>query len=102
MTNNKLSLFKFHTSSVRTIQLPHDTNIWFIAKDVTDALGIKRGYDSVNKTVDEEDRQKVKVYDCTICDPANSDISSNGVRKVESVHGKSRITIKDHLNGHTH
>ena len=37
--------------------------VWFVGKDVTDILGYQNGSRDINRHVDEEDRQKVMVFD---------------------------------------
>ncbi|KAB7679468.1 hypothetical protein GBN24_07480 [Plesiomonas shigelloides] len=83
--DNKVSLFKFHTANVRTVQVPDDTNVWFVAKDVTDALGIKDGRKNVQRSVDEEDKQKVTIPDCSKADRTIEDVTANGVRNSQEM-----------------
>lgn len=83
--DNKVSLFKFHTANVRTVQVPDDTNVWFVAKDVTDALGIKDGHKNVQRSVDEEDKQKVTIPDCSKADRTIEDVTANGVRNSQEM-----------------
>lgn len=71
--DNKVSLFKFHTANVRAVQVPDDTNVWFVAKDVTDALGIKNGRSNIQRAVDDEDIQKVSLNDYSVCGVAKCD-----------------------------
>ncbi|MGL4928372.1 MAG: BRO-N domain-containing protein [Plesiomonas shigelloides] len=83
--DNKVSLFNFHTANVRTVQVPDDTNVWFVAKDVTDALGIKDGHKNVQRSVDEEDKQKVTIPDCSKADRTIEDVTANGVRNSQEM-----------------
>ena len=53
--NNKLS------SQVRVVEI--DGEPWFVGKDVAQILGYQNGSRDVNRHVDEEDRQKLMVFD---------------------------------------
>ena len=46
---------------VRTVMI--DGEPWFVGKDVTDILGYQNGSRDVNNHVDEEDRQKIMLFD---------------------------------------
>ena len=47
--------------AVRTVEI--DGNPYFVGKDVADILGYQNGSRDVNRHVDEEDRQKVMIFD---------------------------------------
>lgn len=47
--------------SVRTVAINGDP--WFVGKDVTDILGYQNGSRDVNRHVEEEDRQKIMLFD---------------------------------------
>lgn len=46
---------------VRTVTI--DNEPWFVGKDVADSIGYQNGSRDVNRHVDEEDRQKIMVFD---------------------------------------
>lgn len=58
----ELQIFKKEEfGSLRTIEKNGEP--WFVGKDVSDILGYRNGSRDVNRHVDEEDRQKIMVFD---------------------------------------
>ena len=60
MTNEILN-FEFDGNNVRTMQINGEA--WFVGKDVADILGYQNGSRDINRHVDDEDRQKLMVFD---------------------------------------
>lgn len=46
---------------IRTVTV--EGQAWFVGKDVADTLGYQNGSRDINRHVDEEDRQKVMIFD---------------------------------------
>lgn len=60
--NTKLQIFNNETfGAIRTINMNGEP--WFVGKDVADILGYQNGSRDINRHVDEEDRQKVMIFD---------------------------------------
>ena len=59
---NAIQIFKSEEfGEIRTITI--DSEPYFVGKDVADILGYQNGSRDVNRHVDEEDRQKIMVFD---------------------------------------
>lgn len=59
---NELQIFKNEQfGEIRTVTI--DNKPYFVGKDVTDILGYQNGSRDINRHVDEEDRNKVMVFD---------------------------------------
>ena len=59
---NQLKVFENPAfGQVRTVII--DDEPWFVGKDVADILGYQNGSRDTNRHVEEEDRQKVMVFD---------------------------------------
>ena len=57
---NDISLFDYQGHKVRTVSI--DGNIWFVAKDVCDVLGLSNSRDAVSRLADE-DKMCTKIRD---------------------------------------
>ena len=58
---NEIKIFSFEDSKVRTVLI--DGEPWFVGKDVAEILGYQNGSRDINRHVDEEDRQKLMLFD---------------------------------------
>lgn len=59
---NELQIFKSKDfGDIRTTTLSNEP--WFVGKDVADILGYQNGSRDINRHVDEDDRQKVMLFD---------------------------------------
>lgn len=58
--NNALEVFSYKNQQVRTVE--QDGQVWFVAKDVCDILGIKNVNDTVRKELDDDEKGIEKIY----------------------------------------
>ena len=59
---NKIELFKNESfGEIRTLFI--DDEVWFVGKDVAEALGYKNTRDALSKHIDIEDKTDVAIYD---------------------------------------
>lgn len=58
--NNALQVFDYNGSVVRTVE--KDNDVWFVAKDVCDILGIQNSNDTVRKVLDDDEKGVAKIY----------------------------------------
>ena len=62
MEENKMTLFtNEELGNIRALEI--DGEPYFVGKDVADILGYQNGSRDINRHVDEEDRQKVMIFD---------------------------------------
>ena len=60
--SNEIKIFENEEfGSVRTLEINGEP--YFVGKDVTDILGYQNGSRDINRHVDEDDREKVMIFD---------------------------------------
>ena len=60
--NNKITVFtNDYFGTIRTLEI--DGEPWFVGKDTTNILGYQNGSRDINRHVDNEDRQKIMLFD---------------------------------------
>lgn len=58
---DEVQVFNFENSQVRVVEIKGEP--WFVGKDVAENLGYRNGSRDINRHVDEEDRQKLMLFD---------------------------------------
>lgn len=58
---SEVQIFNFENSQVRIVEIKGEP--WFVGKDVAENLGYQNGSRDINRHVDEEDRQKLMLFD---------------------------------------
>ncbi|HCW55316.1 MAG TPA: phage antirepressor Ant, partial [Erysipelotrichaceae bacterium] len=61
MTNEVTTFTNSEFGTVRTVTISNEP--WFVGKDVADILEYQNGSRDINRHVDEDDRQKLMVFD---------------------------------------